>query len=94
MSDLYDIARRVTDEVLGEGTYEEINKNNPDPSVQAAIRRAPLPTKKIAELDPKETCTHREHLPPHHRVYEPGVYEHTCPSCGQITTFTIRNPWE
>jgi hypothetical protein len=39
MDDLYDIARRVTDEVLGEGTYAELNKDNPDPGVQAAIRR-------------------------------------------------------
>lgn len=34
---LYDIARQVTDEVLGEGTYEEINKSNPNPGVQQAI---------------------------------------------------------
>lgn len=38
--DLYDIARKVTDEVLGEGTYAEINKDHPDPGVQAAIKRA------------------------------------------------------
>lgn len=39
-SEMYDIARRVTDEVLGEGTYADLNKGNPDPAVQAAIRRA------------------------------------------------------
>jgi hypothetical protein len=39
MTDLYDIARQVTDEVLGDGTYAELNKGNPDPGVQAAIRR-------------------------------------------------------
>jgi len=39
--DLYDIARQVTDEVLGEGTYATINKDHPDPGVQAAIQRAP-----------------------------------------------------
>jgi len=39
--DLYDIAREVTDEVFGEGAYAEINKDNPDPGVQAAIQRGP-----------------------------------------------------
>lgn len=39
-SEMYDIARRVTDEVLGEGTYADLNKGNPDPEVQAAIKRA------------------------------------------------------
>lgn len=41
MSDLYDIARQVTDEVLGTGTYAEVNAGNPNPGVQAAIQRAP-----------------------------------------------------
>lgn len=36
---LYDIARNVTDEVMGEGTYAEINGGNPDPGVQATIER-------------------------------------------------------
>lgn len=40
---LYDIAREVTDEMLGEGTYDELNKNNPKPGVQAAIVKASLP---------------------------------------------------
>lgn len=40
MDDMYDIALRVTDEVLGEGTYADLNKGNPDPGVQAAIERA------------------------------------------------------
>lgn len=40
MTDLYDIARKVTDEVLGEGTYAKINEGNPDPGVQAAIKRS------------------------------------------------------
>lgn len=44
MGDLYDIARRVTDEVLGEGTYADLNKGNPDPGVQAAIKRAEQPS--------------------------------------------------
>lgn len=39
-SSLYDVARHVTDEVLGEGAYAEVNASNPDPGVQAAIRRS------------------------------------------------------
>lgn len=38
----YDMALQVTDGALGEGTYAEINKNHPDPGVQAAIKRAKL----------------------------------------------------
>jgi hypothetical protein len=34
---LYEIARQVTDEVLGEGTYAELNKTNPNPQVQKVI---------------------------------------------------------
>ena len=39
---LYDIAREVTDEVLGEGTYARLNADHPDPEVQAAIRRSEM----------------------------------------------------
>lgn len=37
---MYDIARQVTDEVLGEGTYASLNANHPDPGVQMAIQNA------------------------------------------------------
>ena len=40
---LYDIARQVTDEVLGEGTYAALNAGNPDPGVQGAIAKAEPP---------------------------------------------------
>lgn len=36
---MYDIARKVTDDVMGEGTYAEINAGDPDPGVQRAIRK-------------------------------------------------------
>lgn len=36
---LFDIARKATDEVMGAGTYDRINRGNPDPGVQAAIDR-------------------------------------------------------
>ena len=35
---------------------------------------------------------HPEHNPPSHMVYTDGVYEHTCPSCGHVQTFTVLNP--
>lgn len=37
---LYDIARQVTDEVFGAGTYADMNTNNPSPGAQAAIARS------------------------------------------------------
>jgi hypothetical protein len=37
---LYDVALQITDEVLGEGSYAQINRSNPDPKIQAALRRA------------------------------------------------------
>lgn len=36
---LYDVAREVTDEVLGKGSYAEGNAGSLDPEVQAAIKR-------------------------------------------------------
>lgn len=43
MTDLYDVAREVTDSVFGEGAYAEMNGGNPDPGVQASIKRGPKP---------------------------------------------------
>lgn len=34
-------------------------------------------------------CTHPEHAPPSMRVFEPGVYEHECPACGEKVTFEV-----
>ena len=55
-------------------------------SVQAA-----MPTKKIKEPRdlPTEFCSSRDHTPPSHMVYSPGVYEHTCSGCGKVTQFTV-----
>lgn len=36
---LWDIARQITDEVLGEGTYDNMHLNNPNPHVQTAIQK-------------------------------------------------------
>jgi hypothetical protein len=48
-----------------------------------------MPTRKIADTDVKHPCMHPEHNPPGHRVYESGVYEHTCPKCGEKQTFIV-----
>lgn len=49
--------------------------------------------RKIADIDEKFTCCkHPEHLPPAHIYLSNGVYEHTCPGCGNKTIFTINNP--
>jgi len=45
------------------------------------------PTKKID--DAPIPCVHPEHNPPSHMVYDPGVWEHTCPGCGKKITFTV-----
>lgn len=34
-------------------------------------------------------CSHPEHYPPSNMVFEPGIYEHTCPACGKRTEFTV-----
>lgn len=51
-----------------------------------------MSTKKIGEL-PKSCgavcCRDREHNPPSMQVFEPGVYEHTCPGCGKKQTFVV-----
>lgn len=47
---------------------------------------------KIADIPMDMTCFHPEHRPPDHLVLEPGVYAHTCPGCGCISTFTVPRP--
>lgn len=49
-----------------------------------------MPTRRIADVKP--ACLDREHYPPSHMVYKPGVYEHTCLACGQVQRFTVNPP--
>lgn len=57
-----------------------------------------MPTKRLEDLKdsdswiPVNRCRDSEHNPPSHMVWPDGVYEHTCPSCGHKTRFTISNP--
>ncbi len=49
-----------------------------------------MPTRKIADIAPPSAdCRDREHRPPTMQVFEPGVYEHTCPACGKKSVFTV-----
>lgn len=50
---MYDIARKITDDVMGEGSYENLNKGNPDPEVQAAIERG----KKVEQKEQIKTVS-------------------------------------
>jgi len=43
--------------------------------------------KKIA--DAKPPCMSPNHKPPMHISLEPGVYEYTCPDCGETIRFEV-----
>lgn len=45
-------------------------------------------TRKIADAPPPP-CRHPEHNPPGMMVWSPGMYEHTCPGCGNKQIFTV-----
>lgn len=45
MSELHRIAREVTDEIMGPGTYARLNATHPDPAVRnEALRGSSIPT--------------------------------------------------
>lgn len=48
-----------------------------------------MPTRKVRDLQQPQVCRDREHDPPSMMVFEPGEYEHWCPSCGRILRFVI-----
>lgn len=52
--------------------------------------RHPGGTRKIADLP--RVCTSAQHDPPSMMVYEPGVWAHVCPSCGNRQVFTVTRP--
>ena len=53
-----------------------------------------MPTKRIGDVDkfPSNPCVNPEHNPPGHMVFPNGVYEHTCPGCGNKIIFTVNRP--
>jgi hypothetical protein len=83
MGDLYDIARQVTDEVMGEGTYADLNRGNPDPGVQAAIRRA----ENVLYEEDGVTPVTRGNLTATPGHFDPDEEEVsiTCPICGMTS---------
>lgn len=63
---------------------------------RSKLWRSDIPSsiKKIADLPYTPQCTHPEHEPPKHIVLPPGVYEHTCPRCGNKNVFVVnRASW-
>ena len=52
-----------------------------------------MPTRKIDDNSDLawmvHPCLDREHNPPSMRVYEAGLWEHTCPSCGKVQLFRV-----
>ena len=54
--------------------------------VNARLRN--LNIRKIADLP--EVCMDDEHEPPRYMVLQPGIYEHTCPACGEVQRFTVQ----
>lgn len=49
-------------------------------------------TIKIAEPEGRG-CNSPSHNPPRHRVYSSGTWQHTCPSCGNVTIFVVPDVW-
>ena len=45
-----------------------------------------MTTRQIKKYEDNE-CRHPEHKPPEFKLFEPGEYEHTCPSCGDVFRF-------
>lgn len=52
------------------------------PSVRAT-------TRKLAEPEAVPVCFDSQHMPPTMQVFSPGLWEHTCPSCGLVTVFRV-----
>lgn len=65
--------------------YDQINfwRNNKD------IPRRQSGTRKIADPPVLQPCRHPAHKPPNMCVFEPGMYEHICPGCGNKIIFTV-----
>lgn len=49
-----------------------------------------MPTIKIGDIE--QPCRSPEHNPPSHMVFPDGIYEHTCPSCGEKHQFVVDSP--
>ena len=80
---------------LGVETAEALAKYTNEAEVlnmDILTRRLKGGTRKIGDAPPRP-CQDPEHNPPGMMVYEPGVYEHTCPACGNTVIFTKREAY-
>lgn len=73
-------------DVGGSGGSPSIFDPPPNPPSKS-IEEYNMTLEKVADIP--VPCTHPEHNPPNMIVLEPGIYKHTCPGCGEITTFTV-----
>ena len=50
-----------------------------------------MPTRKInSDKESLQTyCSHPDHNPPSHMVFQPGSYEHVCSGCKRKMMFTV-----
>lgn len=53
----------------------------------ASVVAAASGLRKVADIP--RVCTSSAHDPPTMIVLPPGVYEYTCPACGETCTFTV-----
>lgn len=82
-----DWLRRIVDETAFEVQAKPRHLLSPEVQEHLAKHGPIGGTRKIADLS--RPCAHPRHDPPSHMVYEPGVWQHTCPSCGGSQTFTV-----
>lgn len=51
-----------------------------------------MPTRRLGDAPnwaAKRPCQDPDHSPPSHMSLEPGVYEHICPTCGELVQFVV-----
>jgi predicted RNA-binding Zn-ribbon protein involved in translation (DUF1610 family) len=48
-----------------------------------------MPLMKISEPKDDRPCISSEHFPPSMIALSPGMYEHTCPACGNKIIFRV-----
>jgi hypothetical protein len=49
-----------------------------------------MPTERVDDdWEPPSPCYDPDHAPATMIVLKPGLYKHTCPSCGRVITFRV-----
>lgn len=73
-------------------TFQELLKNPPPVPEwlkQAVVGERVGGTRRIGDLPERSVCQNREHNHPSMMVFQPGLYEHTCPGCGRSSRFRV-----